>query len=282
MDSFHMYHFEYIFAENGSTDNTLDVLKAIASQDDRIKVIVNTRNFGARRSGYNAFRHATGDCVIQIVSDLQDPPEVIRQFIEQWENGYKIVIGVKNKSRENPAVFAIRKLYYRLIRNLSESEMIDNFSGFALYDRAVVEYLTAQDWPPPYIRGIVGELGYERYTISYTQENRKYGKSSYSLLKYLDLAISGITSYSSIPLRVTTVLGCALSLVSLLIAVVYFIIKLIHWNSMPVGMAPLVIGLFFFASIQIFCIGLVGEYVVQVFEHVKKKPLVVEKERIGF
>jgi glycosyltransferase involved in cell wall biosynthesis len=282
MAKFPELDFEFILADNGSTDHTQDVLKALAEKDHRIKIIINSRNFGPDRSGYHLLRQATGDCVTSLASDLQNPPEILEEFIKRWQVGHKVVIGVKNKSKENPIVFAVRKVYYRLIRSLSDVEMIDNFTGFGLYDRSVSDIITAQSWPAPYFRGMVCEVGFEPSIVYYTQDKRKHGKSSYSFLRYYDTAMTGITSFSNIPLRIMAISGFVLSVLSFIVAVVYFILKLIHWDDMPMGFAPLTIGVFFFSSIQILCIGIVGEYIMQIFEHVKVKPLVVEKERIGF
>lgn len=278
------YDYECILADNGSTDHTADVLRAIAAKDNRFKIIINSRNFGPDRSGYYLFREgaASGDCVITMVSDLQDPPEYITQFLQKWEAGYKIVLGVKEKSRTNPVMHLVRKVYYRLIRSISDVEMVENYSSFSLIDKEAGRVLRQQEWPPPYLRGLVSEVGFERATVDYTQDKRKHGKSSYTFMKLFDTAMGAITSFSKVPLRIATILGMVLSVLSFGVAIVYTVLKLIHWDWFPGGMAPLVIGFFCFMSILLLFIGLLGEYILQIFEYMKKKPLVVEKERINF
>ena len=284
MDKFPRYDFECVLADNGSTDHTADVLRAIAEKDARFKVIINARNFGPDRSGYYLFRlgAARGDCVITMVSDLQDPPETIADFLQKWEEGYKVVLGVKGKSRTNPLMHLVRKGYYRLIRSISEVEMVENYSSFGLYDKAAARVLRMQAWPPPYLRGLVSEVGFEHAVVPYTQDKRKHGKSSYTFLKLFDTGIGAITSFSKVPLRVATLLGMVLSGLSFAVAVVYLVLKLMYWEWFPGGMAPLVIGFFCFMSVLLLFIGLLGEYILQIFEYVKKRPLVVEKERINF
>jgi glycosyltransferase involved in cell wall biosynthesis len=282
MDKFPEYDFECILADNGSTDHTQDVLRAIAAKDVRFKIVINTRNFGSARSQYNIFKRASGDAYINVMSDLQTPIECIINFIQYWEKGYKIVIGVREKSKENPLMYLVRRVYYRIVKKISDVDTIEHFMGFALYDAEVLNILRSQDWPAPYTRGLVSEIGIDRAVVRYTQPKRKSGKSSYSFLRYFDLAMQGITTSSNVPLRLTTLLGAVCSVICLLVALVYLIIKLINWNSFSAGMAPLLIGLFLIASVQIFCIGIVGEYVLQIFIHINKKPLVVEKELINF
>ena len=282
MDQFQQYDFELIISENGSTDQSKDVLRAIAEKDSRVKVIINSRNFGPSRSSYNSIRHAKGDCVISIVTDLQDPPELLIEFIKRWESGSKVVIGVKNNSKENKIMFLVRKLYYSIMRSVSETEMVTNFTGFGLYDKSIAQYIFADDWPVPFLRGTLGEFCSNWDTVYYIQERRKHGKSSYNFFRYFDTAMRGITSYSKAPLRLATLIGFFLSGFSLFVALFYLILKIVFWDSMQAGIAPLVIGLFFFASVQILLVGLVGEYVLQILEYVRKKPLVIEDECIGF
>ena len=276
------YDYEHIFIDNASTDKTVDILRRIAAKDKNVKVIINTRNFGHIRSPQYALRQTKGDAVIHIVADLQDPPEMIADFIRKWEEGYKIVIGVKEKSEESPLFFAIRKTYYNLIGKLSDIDLIKNFTGFGLYDRKVVDTLRQIDDPYPYFRGLICDIGYERAEIPYVQPARRRGFTKNNFYTLYDMAMLGITNHSKVPLRLATMTGFAVALCSLFVAFVYFIYKLIFWDNFSVGTAPLVIGLFFFASVQLFFIGIIGEYIGAIHTQVLKRPLVIEKERINF
>jgi glycosyltransferase involved in cell wall biosynthesis len=276
------YEYEHIFIDNSSKDNTVSILKQIAQADIRVKLIVNARNFGHIRSPYYALMQATGDAVISIVADLQDPPILIKEFIWKWEEGYKIVIGVKTQSQESPLFFAIRKAYYNLIGRLSEVKMIKNFTGFGLYDHKVIEILRAIDDPYPYFRGLISDIGFDRAVIEYVQPTRKRGFTKNNFYTLYDLAMLGITNHSKVPLRLATMTGFSVAIISLIVALVYFIYKLISWDNFQVGMAPLVIGLFFFSSVQLIFIGILGEYIGAIHTQVQKRPLVIEKERINF
>jgi len=245
-------------------------------------VIVNTRNFGHIRSPYHALMQAKGAAVIAMAADLQDPPAMIVDFLRKWESGYKIVIGVKAKSEESALFFAIRSIYYRIIGNLADIELVKNFTGFGLYDRDIVDILKKIDDPYPYFRGLICDIGYERVEIEYTQNARKRGITKNNFYTLYDLAMLGITNHSKVPLRLATMTGFAVAILSLLVAVGYFIYKLIFWDSFSVGIAPLVIGLFFFASVQLFFIGIIGEYIGAIHTQILKRPLVIEKERINF
>lgn len=276
------YEYEHIFIDNASTDRTADILRQIAEADRRVKVIINTRNFGHIRSSYHAFTNAMGDAVIHIVADLQDPPEMIAQFIQQWEKGYKIVIGIKEKSEESPLFFAIRKLYYNIITSLSDIPLVKNFSGYGLYDKSVMDILREIKDPYPYVRGMICDIGFERAEILYVQPARKRGITKNNFYTLYDMAMLGITNHSKVPLRLATMTGFAVAILSLFIALGYFVYKLIFWDSFSVGIAPLVIGLFFFSSVQLFFIGIIGEYIGAIHTQVLKRPLVIEKERINF
>ncbi|MFZ4441443.1 MAG: glycosyltransferase family 2 protein [Syntrophales bacterium] len=276
------YDYEHIFIDNASKDWTVSILKEIAKNDRKVKIIVNNRNFGAIRSGHHALLQATGDAVISIVADLQDPPIMIKEFLRKWEEGYKIVIGVKTKSEESQLLFAIRKAYYNLIGRLSEIELIKNFTGFGLYDRQVMDTLRGIDDPYPYFRGLICDLGFERAVIEYVQPSRKRGFTKNNFYTLYDMAMLGITNHSKVPLRLATMTGFIVALMSLLVALGYFGYKLIFWKNFQVGMAPLVIGLFFFASVQLIFIGIIGEYIGAIHTQVLKRPLVIEKERINF
>lgn len=282
MASLDTYRYEHIFIDNASTDRTVEILKEIAAQDKRVKIIVNTRNFGHIRSPYHAILQAKGDAVISIVADLQDPPEMIVDFIRKWESGYKIVIGVKEKSEESALFFAVRKFYYNLIGKLSEISLIKNFTGFGLYDQKVIEILRQIDDPYPYFRGLICDIGFERAEIPYVQPVRRRGFTKNNFYTLYDMAMLGITNHSKVPLRLATMTGFLMAFFSLFLAFGYFIYKLIFWNSFTVGIAPLVIGLFFFGSIQLFFIGVIGEYIGSIHTQVLKRPLVVEKERVNF
>ena len=282
MSSLAEYRHEHIFIDNASNDRTVDILRQIAEHDRNVKVIINARNFGHIRSPYHALLQAKGDAVISIVADLQDPPEMIVNFIKKWEEGYKIVIGVKEKSEESPIFFAIRRLYYNVIGKLSEINLIKNFTGFGLYDQRVIEILRQIDDPYPYFRGLICDIGYERAEIPYVQPVRRRGFTKNNFYTLYDIAMLGITNHSKVPLRLATMTGFAVAFFSLLVASAYFLYKLIFWNSFTVGIAPLVIGLFFFGSVQLFFIGIIGEYIGSIHTQVLKRPLVVEKERINF
>jgi len=276
------YTYEHIFIDNSSKDRTVTILKEIAKKDKNVKIIVNTRNFGQIRSPYHALLQAKGDAVISMVSDLQDPPSMIIDFIKKWEEGYKIVIGVKSKSYESPFIFMVRKLYYKLIGKLSEIELPKDFTGFGLYDRVVIDILRELKDPYPYFRGVVADVGYEIAKIEYVQHTRKHGVTKNNFYSLYDLAMLGITNHSKVPLRLAAMLGFATSLLSFTAALCYFIYKLIFWNTFSVGIAPLVIGLFFFSSVQLFFLGIIGEYIGSIQTQVLKRPLVIEKERINF
>ncbi len=276
------YNYEHIFIDNASADQTVIILKEIAKTDRKVKIIVNSRNFGHIRSPYHALLQAKGEAVISIVADLQDPPILIKDFIKKWEEGYKIVIGVKTKSEESPLFFAIRKAYYNLVGRLSEIELIKNFTGFGLYDQKVIEILRGIEDPYPYFRGLICDIGFERAVVKYMQPLRKRGFSKNNIYTLYDMAMLGITNHSKVPLRLATMTGFIVALMSLLVALGYFGYKLIFWDNFQVGMAPLVIGLFFFTSVQLFFIGVIGEYVGAIHTQVLKRPLVVEKERVNF
>jgi glycosyltransferase involved in cell wall biosynthesis len=276
------YDYEQLYIDNHSQDGTVDKLRLIAAQDPKVKVIINARNFGHIRSPYHAFLQAKGDAVIVMVSDLQDPPPLIVEFLKKWEAGYKIVLGQKIGSTESGVMFALRKFYYRLVNRLADVNLLQNVTGFGLYDREVIEQFRTLEDSYPYVRGLISELGYEVARIPYHQPNRQSGVTKNNFYTLYDMAMLGFTSHSKVPLRLATMLGFAMSLLSFFVAVAYFIYKLIFWNSFPVGQAPIVIGLFLFSSVQLFFIGIVGEYIGAIHTQVLHRPLVVEKERINF
>ena len=274
--------YEHIFIDNSSVDQTVHLLKQIAQSDKNVKIIVNARNFGHIRSPYYGLLQANGDAVILMVADLQDPPLLINDFISKWEEGYKIVTGTKTKSNENRIVFLIRKMFYNTISRISEANQIKNFTGFGLYDRQFIEILRNLDEPYPYFRGLIAELGFCRIEIPYTQPKREKGKTKNNFYTLYDIAMLGFVNHSKLPLRLSSFIGFTVALLSLLIAVAYFVYKLVFWKDFQVGIAPLVIGIFFFGGVQLFFLGIIGEYIGAIFTSVKKRPLVVEKERINF
>jgi glycosyltransferase involved in cell wall biosynthesis len=276
------YHYEHIFIDNASTDETVSILRAIAAQDGNVKVIVNTRNFGHVRSPYHALLQCRGDAVIGMAADLQDPPELIPAFLAKWRDGYKVVLGVKSASEESSSMFAIRRLGYGVIDLLSEVKQIRNSTGFGLYDQAFVSVLRHLPDPYPYFRGIVAELGFQYATVPYTQPQRTRGITKNNLYMLYDLGVQGIVNHSKIPLRLATIIGFCSSVVTLVAAFVYFWMKMLFWYNLPIGIAPLIIGLFGVASVQLFFLGVLGEYVGSIHTQVRNRPLVIERERINF
>ena len=276
------YRYEHIFIDNASKDGTVAILREIAAKDKNVKVIVNARNFGHIRSPHHAMINARGDAVISVVSDLQDPPELIKEFIKKWEEGFLVVVAVKADSEESPLFFAIRKAYYELVSRLAEIELNKNATGFGLYDRRFIEIMAEMNDPYPYFRGLVSEIGFPVAKIPYHQPVRKRGITSNNFYRLYDMAMLGITNHSKVPLRLATMLGFAVSFVSLCVAIGYLIFKLLYWNSFSLGLAPLEIGLFFFGSVQLFFIGILGEYIGAIHTQVQKRPHVIELERINF
>lgn len=276
------YTYEHIFIDNCSTDGSRMILRELAKNDKNVKVILNAMNFGPNRSGTYGMLQATGDALICIVCDLQDPPELIPTFLEKWEQGYKVVMGQKTQSKENPLMFQVRKLYYTLMRELSETEHLTNVTGYGLYDKEVLDMIRWMDDPDPYIRGLVTQLGYKWCLVEYTQQARKVGKSSYNFAKYFDFAITGLTHVSKKPLRIATLSGFLMSVISFIIAIIYLIMKLVRWDDFQMGTAPILIGMFLLGSIQLAFIGVIGEYIGAILTKVTKRPMVVEEERINF
>jgi polyisoprenyl-phosphate glycosyltransferase len=276
------YTYEHIFIDNASGDKTVEILKNIAKEDKRVKIIVNARNFGHLRSPYHAIFQAHGDAVIIMAADHQDPPPLVREFIKKWEEGYKAVVGVKKNSQESPVLFALRSAYYRVLGRLSETELILDFTGYGLYDRQLIDVLKSLDDPYPYFRGLIAEIGFETAKIEYVQPQRKRGITKNNFYSLYDTAMLGFTSHSKVPLRLAAMLGFLSSALCFLAGLFYFLYKLLYWQSFSVGMGPIAIGLFFIASVQLFFLGIVGEYVGSIHTHILKRPLVVEKERINF
>lgn len=276
------YEYEHIFIDNASTDKTVSILKNIAKKDKNLKIIVNARNFGHIRSPFYGLLQAHGDAVVALAADFQDPPAMIDDFVKKWEEGYNVVVGVKKKSGESRLVFAARKLYYNVMNSMSEADQIKNFTGFGLYDRKIIEILRTIEDPYPYFRGLISEFGYDICRIEYTQPARKRGITKNNIYTLYDIAMLGITNHSKVPLRMATMIGFLIATMSFIIALMYFIYKLIFWQSFTLGVAPVVIGLFFFSAVQLFFIGIVGEYIGSIHTQVMKRPLVIERERINF
>lgn len=276
------YTYEHIFIDNASKDRTVKILRTLAAKDKRIKVIVNVRNFGHIKSPHHAMLQASGQAVVLLFADLQDPPQLIVDFLSKWKEGFKVVMAVKNQSEESVLMFTIRKAYYTLINRLSEVELVKNYTGFGLYDREVMELIRKMDDPYPYFRGMVSYLGFPSAKINYTQRARKRGITKNNFYTLYDLAMIGITNHSKVPLRLATMLGFGSSVLSLIAMVVYLIAKLLFWNSFALGMAPILLGVFFFGSINLFFMGIIGEYIGSIYTQILNRPLVIERERIGF
>jgi len=275
------YTFEMLFIDNASTDGTVARVKALVERDPRVKLIVNARNFGHIRSPFHGMMESAGDCVIVMCTDLQDPPELIPQFLDQWHRGASMVLGKKRSSQESPTFFAVRGLYYKIARALAEVPLLEHVTGFGLYDRRVIEIMRGFADPYPYGRGMIAEIGLPYVTIPYDQPLRTRGITKNNFYTLFDLALLGITSHSKAPLRMATLLGFVLSGLSLAVAIGFLALKLAFWYSLPAGYAPAVIGIFFLGSVQIFLIGLLGEYVGAALTQVRQRPLVVERERIA-
>jgi glycosyltransferase involved in cell wall biosynthesis len=282
MEGLGTYRYEHLFIDNASTDGTIEILRRLAAQDPRIKVILNTRNFGHIRSPYYGLLQATGDAVVVLASDLQDPPELIPEFIRHWEEGSFVVVGVKTGSRETFVMFLIRSLYYSLIGRLSDVKLVKNSTGFGLYDQRVLNVVRTIDDVYPYFRGLSAELGFTPAIVPYTQPKRVRGITKNNFYTLYDLAMLGITNHSKVPLRLVTMLGFLTGTLSFIAAVGYLVYKIIYWQQFSLGIAPIVIGMFFFSSVQMFFLGIVGEYVGSIQTQVLHRPLVVERERINF
>ena len=276
------YDYEIIFIDNYSIDNTRELIEKECKKDKRIKAIFNVKNFGQFNSPYYGLMQTTGDATILLCADFQDPIDMIHQFVSEWENGYKIVIGIKTKSKENKIVYLLRTMYYKLIKKFSSVEQIEHFTGFGLYDKKFIEILKSLDDTQPYLRGIVAELGYKRKEIEYVQEKRKYGRSKNNWYSLYDAGMVGITSYTKGIMRIATFSGFILAFFSFIIGMVYLVLKLIYWDRFLAGIAPVLIGQFFIGSILLFFIGFLGEYILNINARIMKRPLVIEEKRINF
>lgn len=276
------YNYEHILIDNCSTDNTVAFLRNIARDDKNVKIIVNSRNFGHLRSPYYALMQTDSDASILLASDLQDPPEIINEFLAKWEKGYKAVLAVKPESEESFLMFTLRRLYYKFLSGISEIPLINNATGAGLYDRVIINELKKITAPYPYFRGLVCEIGFPTTTVPFKQPRRQRGITSNNFYTLYDAAILGITSHSKIPLRIMTIGGFLVSIFSLFVAMAFLVIKLIYWDSFQLGVAPIVIGVFLLGAIQMFCIGILGEYIGAIYTQVRNMPLAIESERINF
>lgn len=276
------YDYEIIFIDNHSKDGTKKMLREICSENRKVKAIFNARNFGQMRSPVHGLKQAYGDCVIRMCADFQDPVEMITKFVDEWENGHKIVIGVKKSSKEKKLMYWVRSCYYKLINRITEIDHIEHFTGFGLYDKAFVDVVRKLHDPMPYLRGIIAELGFDYKAIPYTQQKRRAGKSKNNFYTLYDYAMIGITSYSKVVMRLATFLGFAVAGLSFLAGVFYLILKLMYWDRFSAGVAPMLIGIFFLGALQLFFIGFLGEYVLSINTRVLDRPLVVEEERLNF
>ena len=277
------YRFEHLFIDNASKDGTVNVLREMAAEDPGVKVIVNTRNFGHVRSPMHAFLQAEGDAIGTVFADLQDPPELFVEMIREWGKGFPIVAAIKTSSEENGLMYRLRSAYYRLVARLTDVEVLEHFTGFGLYDRYVVEQIRTNFRDPyPYFRGMIAELGLPCARVTYNQKRRERGITKNNFYTLYDMAMLGITNLSKVPLRLVIFFGFISALISLALGTFYLAYKLIFWNSFSVGMAPLVLGLFFLGSVQLIALGIIGEYIGSIHTFVLNRPLVTEKERINF
>ena len=276
------YDYELLFIDNCSTDGTKDLLRQICEKNKKVRVIFNARNFGQFNSPYHGLLQTTGECTVGLCCDFQDPVELIPKFVEEWENGAKLVCAIKEESKENKLMRFFRNCYYKVIKKLSNVEQIANFTGFGLYSKEFLEVLRQLDDPIPFLRGVVAELGYKRVDVPYVQNKRRAGKTHNNFFSLYDGAMLSFTSYTKAGLRIATFLGFILSALSLVAALVYLVLKLIYWDQFPAGMIPVLLVVSVLGSVQLFFIGLLGEYIMSINQRVMKRPLVVEEERINF
>lgn len=276
------YDYEILVIDNCSTDNTQTLIRGICAQNQKVKAIFNAKNFGQFNSPYYAILQSSGDCVIPICADFQDPVEMIPKFIAEWEAGYKIVAGIKSASKENKVMRFFRTCYYKTIKKMSPVEQIEHFTGFALYDKSFVNVLRELKDPTPFMRGIVAELGFKRKDIEYTQPKRAAGKTHNNFYTLYDAAMLSFTSYTKIGLRIASFMGFIVGAISAFIGIIYLIMKLIWWDRFPGGTVPTVTSLTFLGSVQLFFLGFLGEYIMSINTRIMNRPLVIEEERLNF
>lgn len=275
------YGMQILFIDNDSQDETRKLIRELAAKDERVQAIFNATNFGFSKSCFYGLSQAEGDCAVLMFADMQDPPEIIPEMVRRWEDGYKIVLGIKSKSRENKLMYLIRGMYYGILKKISETEHISQYDGFGLYDAVFIEQLRKLKDPMPYLRGIVSEIGYRHAEVEYTQELRKAGKSTFSFMKYYDVAMLGITSSSKIVMRMAAFLGMGLGAVCLIVALITLILKLCNWQYFNAGTAAIIVGIFFIGAIQLFFLGFLGEYILNINVRTMNHPIVLEEERIN-
>lgn len=276
------YEYEILFIDNDSSDTTRVKLRQLCKENKKIKAIFNAKNFGQFNSPYYGILQTDGDCTIPVCADFQDPIDVIPRLVAEWEKGYKIVCAVKTSSKENKIMYFLRSCYYKIIKKMSSAEQIEHFTGFGLYDKSFVQVLRDLKDPIPFIRGIVGELGFKKTEIEYTQAQRRAGKTHNNFFTLYDAAMLSFTSYTKMGLRLATFLGVICGGISIVVAIVYLILKLIYWDRFTAGMVPLILLVSFLGSLQLFFIGLMGEYIISINQRVMNRPLVIEEERINF
>lgn len=277
------YDYEILFIDNASTDGTREIIEKICAENKKIKAIFNVTNFGQFNSPFYGMCQTTGDCVIPICCDFQDPVELIPDFVKKWEQGHRIVSGIKTSSKEPGIIYFLRTCYYKLIKNMSDVKMLEHFTGFGLYDKTFIALLKQLDDPIPFLRGIVAEYGagFNMVEVEYEQRRRRAGKTKNNFYSLYDAAMLSVTSYTKIGLRLATFLGMTCSTISLLVAVAYTIMKLLNWNSFHAGIIPVTIGVFLLGGIQLFFLGLLGEYILNINTRVINRPIVVEEKRIN-
>lgn len=275
------YVFNLMFIDNDSKDNTRLKIRELSEKDNRVQAIFNATNFGFSKSTFYGLSQAQGDCAVLMYADMQDPPEVIPEMVAKWEEGFKIVLGIKSKSRENPFMYLIRKIYYGILDKISETEHIKQYDGFGLYDATFIEELRKVKDPMPYLRGLVSEIGFRHAKVEYTQDVRKAGKSTFSFMKYYDVAMLGVTSSSKVVMRMATFLGMGLGVICAIIAIVTLILKLCNWDYFNAGTAAIIVGIFFVGAIQLFFLGFLGEYILNINIRTMNHPIVIEDERIN-
>ncbi len=275
------YDYEILFIDNDSHDSTRERIKNLCNQNEKIKAIFNAKNFGQFNSPYYGLLQTTGNCTILMCADFQDPIDMIPHFVKEWEKGYKIVIGQKTSSKESRIMYFFRSCYYKMIKKFSDVEQIEHFTGFGLYDKEFIQVLKELQDPTPFLRGIVAELGFRRTSIAYVQQKRRAGKTSNNFMRLYDAAMLSVTSYTKIGLRLATFIGFIISIMSVAIALVYLILKLLYWNTFVAGTAPIIIGMFFLGAVQLIFMGIMGEYILSINQRVMNRPLVIEEERIN-
>lgn len=276
------YDFEHIYIDNASTDGTVPILRDLAAKDTRIKVILNARNFGHIRSPFYGILQARGDAVISMAADFQEPPTLIPEFVRKWEGGYLVVMGIKTDAKERRTLQTMRTQYYRILGRLTDVKIIENFTGFGLFDKKVICALRNIDDSYPFFRGLIAEIGFDAAKIEFVQPARQMGKTKNNMYTLFDMAMLGIVTNTKIPLRLAIILGSSTAIISFIVGLFYLVYKLIYWQSFLLGLAPLTVGLFFLGGVQILFLGVIGEYVGAIHTQVLHRPLVIEKERINF